>query len=203
MRNPAKNQVLLSVLLVAALGTLLTGRLSAQEFQTLYSFTLAPNGVNRRWAKSFFMGLFLGRKFIVWHGRFRGLHGSGEVFGVNTDGTGFTPYYAFSQATNNNNYTTTNREGGVPQAPLVFTGTALYGVASQYGTNGSGTVYELSMTTGFKVLHTFTAGVSQPIGNTNTDGVRPVGGLLLSGTSLYGTAEYGGAKANGTVFTWM
>jgi len=198
MANPLKNRVLLTVLLMAVLGPIWSGRVSAQGFQTLYSFTLAPGGDNID-GRNPLAGLFLAGSLLFGTAYSGGQHGSGEIFGVNTDGTGFTPYYAFSQAADNN-FTSTNREGGMPQAPLVFTGTALYGVAGQLGTNGSGTVFELSLATGVKVLHTFTAEVSEPVGNTNVDGARPAGGLLLSGTSLYGTAEYGGAEGNGTVF---
>ena len=44
----------------------------------------------------------------------------------------------------------------------------------------------------FTPLHTFT--------NTNSDGMSPNAGLLLSGNTLYGTTIYGGSAANGSVF---
>src|SRR5438046_381721 len=52
----------------------------------------------------------------------------------------------------------------------------------------------------FTVLHSFTAAsVSYP-NYTNSDGVNPVAGLLLSGTTLYGAASVGGSGGAGTVF---
>ena len=43
----------------------------------------------------------------------------------------------------------------------------------------------------FTTLHSFTGG---------SDGSTPIGGLILSGNTLYGTAELGGASGYGTVF---
>ena len=43
----------------------------------------------------------------------------------------------------------------------------------------------------FTTLHTFTGG---------SDGSTPVGGLILSGNTLYGAAELGGGSGYGTVF---
>ena len=48
----------------------------------------------------------------------------------------------------------------------------------------------------FTTLHSFTA---DPF-HTNSDGVVPQAGLILSGNTLYGTATDGGSSDNGTVF---
>src|SRR5262249_52041830 len=48
----------------------------------------------------------------------------------------------------------------------------------------------------FTTLHNFTA----LSGLTNSDGVSPFAGLVLSGNTLYGTARDGGSYSNGTVF---
>jgi uncharacterized repeat protein (TIGR03803 family) len=48
----------------------------------------------------------------------------------------------------------------------------------------------------FTTLHSFTA----LSGATNSDGVYPFAGLILSGDTLYGTARDGGSCSNGTVF---
>jgi uncharacterized repeat protein (TIGR03803 family) len=48
----------------------------------------------------------------------------------------------------------------------------------------------------FTTLHSFTAA----IGHTNTDGIYPQAGLILSGNTLYGTAYWGGRTGNGTMF---
>src|ERR1022692_2341875 len=48
----------------------------------------------------------------------------------------------------------------------------------------------------FTNLHTFTALVS----GINSDGSKPLAGLVLSGNTLYGTAYIGGTNGNGAVF---
>jgi uncharacterized repeat protein (TIGR03803 family) len=56
--------------------------------------------------------------------------------------------------------------------------------------------------TGFATVHSFAAGAEESaFGNyTNIGGIRPNGGLVLSGNTLYGTAVGGGRFARGTVF---
>ncbi len=118
-----------------------------------------------------------------------GKFGHGTVFRINVDGTGFTNLYNFIGA-----------EGGAPNAGLVLAGDTLYGVATGGGTGGLGTVFKLTTNgTGLVVLHDF----SDIFSNdqlTNGDGGQPVGGLLLSGNTLYGTADAGGTLGDGTVF---
>jgi uncharacterized repeat protein (TIGR03803 family) len=63
-----------------------------------------------------------------------GRSGSGALFAINTDGTGFTNLYSFSGGT----------DGANPFAGLVLSGSALYGTASAGGFLGNGTVFSLS-----------------------------------------------------------
>jgi uncharacterized repeat protein (TIGR03803 family) len=53
----------------------------------------------------------------------------------------------------------------------------------------------------FTTLHSLTAGSPNSSGvTTNSDGIYPRAGLILSDNTLYGTAENGGGAAQGTVF---
>src|SRR5579859_245491 len=52
----------------------------------------------------------------------------------------------------------------------------------------------------FKTLHSFPPTKFGSVASTNSDGARPVAGLILSGNTLYGTASLGGTNGNGTVF---
>jgi len=53
----------------------------------------------------------------------------------------------------------------------------------------------------FTTLHSFSAGGYVSSGKyTNSDGVNPIAGLILSGNTLYGTAQQGGSSGDGTVF---
>jgi uncharacterized repeat protein (TIGR03803 family) len=122
-----------------------------------------------------------------------GNFGSGTVFKVNTDGTGFSILHNFAIADDDGLGDVTNSDGGYPKGNLVISGNTVYGTASVGGTNGNGTVFKVNAdNTGFALLHEFAEW-------TGNDGVNPNGGLLLSGNTLYGTANDGGS-GNGTVF---
>ena len=125
-----------------------------------------------------------------------GTNGSGTVFALKTDGTGFTNLYTFAASSGS---PATNHDGAHPSGTLILAGSILYGTATQGGTNGSGTVFALNTNgMGFTNLHNFTA-TSGSLA-TNRDGAYPYGGLILSGDTLYGTAENGGTNGAGTVF---
>ena len=121
-----------------------------------------------------------------------GTHGDGTVFGVKTNGTGFTNLFNFN-----------GTAGQTPQGRLVASGNRLYGItyAGGNGSSTNGTIFALNTDgTGFATLHSFSQlGFPYP---TNSDGAYPQGGLALSGDTLYGTASLGGAIGNGygTIF---
>ena len=111
--------------------------------------------------------------------RYGGTNGSGTVFKVNVDGTGFTNLYSFH-----------GTQQGSPQAALVASGTALYGTTASGGGNACGAVFKINTDgTGFTNVYSFSG----------TDGKNPLAGLVLSGSTLYGTT-YNGGTATGTVF---
>jgi uncharacterized repeat protein (TIGR03803 family) len=119
-----------------------------------------------------------------------GPNGSGTVFAVNTDGTGFTVLHTFT-AVSGYGLSGTNSDGASPVAGLVLSGNTLYGTAYLGGSSGNGTVFAVKTDgTGFTTLYSFTGG---------SDGGNPTAGLILSGNTLYGTAG-GGSSGNGTVF---
>jgi uncharacterized repeat protein (TIGR03803 family) len=122
-----------------------------------------------------------------------GTFGVGTVFRVNTDGTGFTNLYSF----------TNGLDGAFPTAGLVLSGSTLYGTAggtqpfsAEVGGNES-TIFKINTDgTGFTNLYDFSAAVN----GTNSDGNGPLAGLVLGGDTLYGTAYYGGPGGGGTLF---
>ncbi len=92
-------------------------------------------------------------------------------------------------------------DGSDPQAGLIVSGSTLFGVADSGGTNGSGTVFDLSTSGGsFTNLYNFSPTSGSPNYGTNSDGAYSDGTLLLSGNTLYGTVYYGGTNGVGTVF---
>jgi uncharacterized repeat protein (TIGR03803 family) len=175
----------------------------AQHFRTLYSFTAASSDPHSLYATNREGAypqdaLTLSGNTLYGTANGGGTSGGGTVFGINTDGTGFTNLHSFTVFKANNNGLNTNSDGFSPQGDLVLAGNALYGVANDGGSSGHGTVFAVNTDgTGFTNLHTFTATSSAGF---NSDGADPKAQLALSGATLYGMTYEGGSAGAGTVF---
>jgi uncharacterized repeat protein (TIGR03803 family) len=113
-----------------------------------------------------------------------GTAGSGTIFKLNTDGSGFTTLHSFSAL---DPTSLTNTDGANPLGALAISGNTLYGTTYRGGSVGTGTVFKINIDgNGFTVLH-------------NNDGGSRAG-LVISGNQLYGTTESGGTLGGGTVF---
>jgi uncharacterized repeat protein (TIGR03803 family) len=79
---------------------------------------------------------------------------------------------------------------------LALASGTLYGTSHYGGTNGGGgTLFKINTNgTGFTSLFSFLGLIN---GTNSPDGANPVGGLIVSGNTLYGTAEYGGPAIDG------
>ena len=129
-----------------------------------------------------------------------GSSGSGTVFAVKTDGTGFSAIYSFS-AVPDYALGGPNSDGAWPMSGLMLSGGPLYGTARSGGNSGNGTVFMLNTDgSGFTAAYSFTDPFVSPSNVTNADGAQPFGGVILSGNVLYGTCEAGGDSAVGTIF---
>jgi uncharacterized repeat protein (TIGR03803 family) len=125
-----------------------------------------------------------------------GAFGSGTVFRLNTDGSGFTNLHDF--ATAGFSYPPPNTDGIDPNA-IMLSGNTLFGTAILGGPSGNGTVFCLNTDgTGFTNLYLFSALVSSAY---NSDGANPMSGLILSSNTLYGTTSGGGLNASGSAYT--
>lgn len=111
-----------------------------------------------------------------------GTKGLGELFKVNTDGTGFAVVKGF-----------TGGDGGQePWGGLVLSGTTLYGTTYSGGTSNFGTIFKVNTDgRGFAVLKSFAGG---------DDAANPYAGLVLSGATLFGWTGSGGISNKGTLF---
>jgi uncharacterized repeat protein (TIGR03803 family) len=85
---------------------------------------------------------------------------------------------------------------------LTLSGSTLYGTTSGGGSSGDGVVFKVNTDgSNYTMLHQFTNSGGR------INGMAPVGGLVLSGTTLYGTTSQGGITNSfnpygiGTVFT--
>jgi uncharacterized repeat protein (TIGR03803 family) len=182
-------------LLVAAL-LLAVATTQAQIYTNLYSFSSAGfDTLNNQLTNSDgtepYGGVVLSSNVLYGTTYDGGTNGYGTVFRLNMDGTDFTNLHTFGDLSFYPGGT--NRDGANPHDTLVLTNNVLYGTASEGGSNGYGTVFRLNTDgTGFTNLHNFSLG---------SDGINPIGRLLVSGNTLYGTASYGGAGSGaGTVF---
>jgi uncharacterized repeat protein (TIGR03803 family) len=111
-----------------------------------------------------------------------GTNGAGTVFKVSTNGT-LTSLYSFTGA----------NDGANPEAGL-WPGSdgSFYGTTVNGGTNGFGTVFQISSNGVLTSLHSF---------NGAGDGANPEDGLALgSDGNFYGTTLAGGSNNSGTVF---
>ncbi len=113
--------------------------------------------------------------------------GSGEIFKIKTDGTGFDTLHVFSLIT----------DGIDSRCTLVSDGTYLYGTTRTGGTGsciggGCGVIYKIKKDgTEYTKLLDF-AGIS--------NGSHPCGSLYYDGTFLYGMTYDGGTNGDGTIF---
>jgi uncharacterized repeat protein (TIGR03803 family) len=113
----------------------------------------------------------------------------GTIFEVTSNGS-FTSLYSFHALRGGN---LTNADGATPRYALTLgTNGNFYGTATQGGTNGQGTVFEVTHQGKVTVLYSFSNSV---------DGAAPSGPLLqFTNGLLYGTAIGGGSNGYGTVF---
>ena len=121
-----------------------------------------------------------------------GENGNGTVFRVRFDGTGFETLHVFPALVTGTTGVATNAEGARPLAGLTDGQDGrLYGVASQGGELGTGTVFVIDPVGGvFTPLHHFN----------DSQGARPAGELLLAQDgSLVGTTSAGGTNASGNL----
>jgi uncharacterized repeat protein (TIGR03803 family) len=114
--------------------------------------------------------------------------GSGSVFRMSTDGSGFTNLHTFSGFA---------PDGGAVYGDLALSGGTLYGTAIFGGDLDHGCVFAIA-TNGLGLTNIYS--FSTNANSTNFDGANPSSGLLLAGNTLYGTAVGGGTSGGGTLF---
>lgn len=173
-------------------GTVFRANTDGSDFTNRYTFT---NGIDGDAPDP---GLIVSGSTLYGTTAGGGGSGTGTVFSINTDGSGFTNLHSFAAASGRNNGLTVNSDGASPAWGVTLSGNTLYGTTWEGGSSGSGTLFRIN-TNGsqFATLYSFTA-----LGGleANSDGAGPKGLLILSGNTLYGTASGGGSGGTGTVF---
>ena len=114
-----------------------------------------------------------------------GSSGSGVLFKMNADGSGFSPLHSFTGGAS---------DGANPHGSLTLSGSKLYGMTVDGGSRGNGVLFSVNTDgTSFDLLHSFNGDAS--------DGANPRGSLTLSGSKLYGMTAFGGSSGNGVIFS--
>lgn len=136
-----------------------------------------------------------------------GPNGTGVVFRLSRDGTGFAVLHAFGAVTSAASVSPPRNDDGVgPLGPLVAGADGyLYGTTASGGANGSGTLFRVRLDgSGFESSYVFPATTTTGTGSVvNDEGAAPFAGLTdgLDGR-LYGVTTSGGASGNGTLFAF-
>lgn len=161
-----------------------------------FSAMSGPAGTNLDGAQPY-GGVILSANTLYGTTRLGGTAGNGSVFAVNTDGSDFTNMHNFSALSAPYYSGGTNLDGANPYDTLVVWSNELFGTTRYGGRAGNGVIFRINLDgSSFTNLHDFTALVDI----TNSDGVNPEAGLIVSGNTLYGTAAGGGTNGSGTVF---
>ncbi len=159
-------------------GVLYSINTSGTGFSVLYNFLDYPDGGQPQGSLIQSGGKLYGMANVG------GNYGLGTVYSMNTDGTGFLVLHHFGNGS----------DGYTPYGSLAISGSTLYGMTQNGGTDGEGTIFSISTSgSGYTVLHNF-------LGD-GVDGINPYGSLLVSASTLYGMTSAGGSGSLGTIFS--
>jgi uncharacterized repeat protein (TIGR03803 family) len=111
-----------------------------------------------------------------------GTNNLGVLFRINTDGTGFNRLLDFDGS----------NHGSGPVGSLTISGSVLYGLTMEGGSDGLGTLFKINSDgSGYNKFHEFDG---------TATGASPYGSLTLSGSVLYGMTNKGGRSDHGVIF---
>jgi uncharacterized repeat protein (TIGR03803 family) len=131
-----------------------------------------------------------------------GQNGNGVIYRFDRETHQYTVLHTFSAL----NASAENADGATPGMALTRgPGDVIYGMASYGGQNGTGTVFKITTSGDFTVLHTFSA--LNANGN-NQDGAYPLRAIVAGNDgNLYGTTRLGGPNTclftHGCGVAWM
>jgi uncharacterized repeat protein (TIGR03803 family) len=159
-----------------SIGTIFAVNTNGTGFTNLYSFSSASGSYP-------FSSLVLQGGILYGTTEDGGSNNMGTVFVISTNGTGYTNLFSFTGGTN----------GEEPIGNVALLGKTLYGTTYEGGVSNDGVLFAVNTDgTGYTNLYIFYGG---------TNGSRPYGGLVASGSTLYGTTAGGGSFSSGTAFT--
>jgi len=159
---------------------------SGTGFKTLWSFN---NAVDSNGGDPYGNLLLSGKNFYGFTNS-GGKHGEGNVFRIDTSGSGYHDIWDFNVAGVDTN------GSGCTGSPLMHKG-YLYGMTTQGAKNSDGNVFKVDTNgTHFKDLADFG-------GVTGDCGGNPYGSLALIGNTVYGMTSVGGQHTDGVIFSYF
>jgi uncharacterized repeat protein (TIGR03803 family) len=183
---------LLVLLLSATMATV--ARADGDEFSTLYSFQAPdPNTGASPLGSQPDSRPVLGSDHAVYGMTLDGgTNGTGVIYRFDLETRRYTLLHTFGALDANGN----NRDGAFPGVALTRgPGDVFYGMAEFGGANGNGTIFKVTRSGEFTVLHTFSA--LDANGN-NQDGAAPLRTIVaVPNGNLYGTTRIGGENTCG------
>jgi len=191
--------LLLKRVVLSILAVMLAGRAQAQYYAILKSFSPgAINGVTGAYTNADGIDtvaeVLISGQTLYGVASGGGTNGSGTVFKLNFDGTGFKVLHHFSLAKTNASDVATNADGSGPQGRLFLQNATLYGTAAYGGLYGDGTVFRVDTNgNNFTVIKFF---------QNSPDGAYPYTGVLLPDPDVViGETSLGGSGGGlGTLF---
>ena len=160
-------------------GTIFSIGTNGAGYTILHWFTNSPDGDRPQ------SELVLGGNTLYGTTTYGGTNGSGTIFALNTDGSGYRILYSFTNAP----------DGIYPYSGLALGAGVLFGTCSGGGTNTTGTIFEINTNgTGYRTLYSLGGYAG------NTDGTIPKTSLTVSGNYLIGAAIASGINGGGTLF---
>ena len=126
-------------------GTVFAVNTDGTGFKVLYNFSDTSDGASPQ------SGLILSNNTLYGTAYSGGSAGSGTVFRINTDGSGFTTLHGFTATDPQSG---SNADGAGPGGRLILSGNTLYGRSTLGGRWGGGTLFALNIDgTGFTNLY--------------------------------------------------
>lgn len=138
---------------------------------------------------------------------------NGVIYGVTSDGFGggLLKGTIFSVKTNGSDFRilkqfTNILEGSRPRAGLLLAGNTLFGMTTEGGVSGSGTIFKVSISgNAFEVLAALPPSAWDILPNSFQVGAglgtAPIGGLSIYENRIFGATRGGGSQGAGTIFS--
>ncbi len=158
-------------------GTIWSFDTSSDTFNKLHDFSRDIDGAGP-------VGVAVSGPMVFGTASTGGENGDGTIWSFDTTSGTFTKLHDFNHVP----------DGSDPLREVAVSGSMLFGTASRGGANDDGTFWSFDTSTDtFTKLHDFTD---------VADGRSPVGGVAVSGTTVFGTSWQGGANDDGTLWSF-